>query len=356
MMTGKAHELGMSRTQYVNASGLPNAGQLTTAHDLAILGRAMQERFPRYFHFFSLPSFRYAGYTMRNHDHLLGSVDGVDGIKTGYTNASGYNLLTDVRRGGRHLVAVVLGGHTWRSRDRIMAGLIDAHIAEAAVGRGMAPVTEIAAREEIAPVRASAPVVAPVREPRAEPVIPVAELPPARPAPAVAVARPRPAVVAASLKIAETAAGTGSIPSPVEDGSTRSRAASGATPAPLRWVVGPQPARAGRAAALEAHAPVKLVSSHTEVRTAIESAPIKRSGVEIQIGATDDADQAKSLLAKAKTHGADALARATPFTQKVEKGGATLWRARFAGLDETQAEVACRQLKRSGFACFTIRD
>ncbi|MBI3274531.1 MAG: D-alanyl-D-alanine carboxypeptidase, partial [Methylocystis sp.] len=121
MMTRKAHALGMSHTHYANASGLPNDAQITTARDLAVLGTAIQDRFPRYYRYFSTHSFAYRGAVHRNHNHLLGRIDGVDGIKTGYTRASGFNLLTSVRRGKRHLIAVVLGGRTAATRDRIMA-------------------------------------------------------------------------------------------------------------------------------------------------------------------------------------------------------------------------------------------
>ncbi|MGE4172312.1 MAG: D-alanyl-D-alanine carboxypeptidase family protein, partial [Methylocystis sp.] len=128
MMTRKAHSLGMRNTNYENASGLPDPNQVTTAYDLAILGRAIQDRFPRYYRYFSTPSFAYNGALHRNHNHLLGQVEGMDGIKTGYTRASGFNLLTSVRRRGRHIVAVVMGGKTGYARDRAMAGLIEEHI------------------------------------------------------------------------------------------------------------------------------------------------------------------------------------------------------------------------------------
>ena len=131
MMTRKARSLGMSSTVYRNASGLPNDEQVTTARDLAILGRSLEERFPRYFRYFSTRQFDYAGETIGNHNHLLGRVDGVDGVKTGYTRASGFNLLTSVHRDGRSLIAVVMGGRTARARDRVMENLIGDHIAEA---------------------------------------------------------------------------------------------------------------------------------------------------------------------------------------------------------------------------------
>ena len=110
----------MSRTTYVNASGLPNDDQITTAHDQALLGRAIQERFPRYYRYFSTEQFVYHGHAMRNHNHLLGVVGGVDGIKTGYTHASGFNLVTSVHRDGRYIIAVVLGGRSAGERDAHM--------------------------------------------------------------------------------------------------------------------------------------------------------------------------------------------------------------------------------------------
>jgi D-alanyl-D-alanine carboxypeptidase len=142
-MTKKAHALGMSRTVYLNASGLPNDGQLTTARDQALLGRAIQERFPRQYRYFSAPSFTYHGETMNNHNHLLGQVEGIDGIKTGYTRASGFNLVTSVHRNKRYIVAVVLGGESAGARDARMSALIEAHIPSASTEHTARAITEI---------------------------------------------------------------------------------------------------------------------------------------------------------------------------------------------------------------------
>jgi D-alanyl-D-alanine carboxypeptidase len=133
LMTQQARALGMARTTYVNASGLPNDKQVTTARDQALLGRAMQERFPQYYKYFSTESFVYHGETMRNHNHLLGAVEGMDGIKTGYTRASGFNLVASVHRDGRRIVAVILGGKSSFERDVQMRRLISAHIQDAAL-------------------------------------------------------------------------------------------------------------------------------------------------------------------------------------------------------------------------------
>ena len=142
MMTRKARALGMSRTVYRNANGLPNDEQVTTARDQATLGRAIQDRFPRYYRYFSTTAFRFRGQTITNHNHLLGSVDGVDGIKTGYTRSSGFNLVTSMHRGNRFLVGVVMGGRSGGSRDAIMRGLLAENLSKAATTRTAAAITE----------------------------------------------------------------------------------------------------------------------------------------------------------------------------------------------------------------------
>lgn len=124
-MTAKARELGMSRTVFRNASGLPDHGQVSTARDMARLSQALIADFPDRYHFFSARSFSWGGRTYRTHNHLLNDYGGVDGIKTGYIRASGFNVATSAMRGGRRLIAVVMGGKTAASRDRQMAHLLD---------------------------------------------------------------------------------------------------------------------------------------------------------------------------------------------------------------------------------------
>ncbi|MEK9282534.1 serine hydrolase [Bradyrhizobium sp. ISRA442] len=142
MMTRKARALGMSRTVYRNASGLPNDEQVTTARDQATLGRAIQDRFPRYYRYFSTASFNFRGQSIRNHNHLLGSVEGIDGIKTGYTRASGFNLVSSLHRGNRFLIGVVLGGRSGGSRDAIMRNLLAENLDKGAATRTVAAITE----------------------------------------------------------------------------------------------------------------------------------------------------------------------------------------------------------------------
>jgi D-alanyl-D-alanine carboxypeptidase len=142
LMTRKAHALGMTRTVYVNASGLPAEEQVTTARDQALLGRAIQDRFPRYYRYFSTTAFHYHGTTIRNHNHLLGSVEGVDGIKTGYTRASGFNLVSSMHRHNKHLVAVVMGGSSSGSRDAKMRELLQEYVSEASNERTVPTIVE----------------------------------------------------------------------------------------------------------------------------------------------------------------------------------------------------------------------
>jgi len=126
LMTAKARALGMRDTFYHNASGLPDALQITTASDLAILARHLAYDFPQYYPYFATPSFRYHGGTYYTHDNLLGRFEGTDGIKTGYTNASGFNLVSSVVRDGAHVIGVVMGGDTARQRDNEMVRLLSA--------------------------------------------------------------------------------------------------------------------------------------------------------------------------------------------------------------------------------------
>jgi len=125
LMTRKAKKLGMTRTTFRNASGLPNRGQLSTARDMATLGIAIRKNHPKFFKLFKTKSFIYKGIKYTNHNNLLGSYSGTDGIKTGYTNASGFNLVASVERNGQRIIGVVFGGKKARSRDKHMVTLLN---------------------------------------------------------------------------------------------------------------------------------------------------------------------------------------------------------------------------------------
>ncbi|MDE1900204.1 MAG: D-alanyl-D-alanine carboxypeptidase [Alphaproteobacteria bacterium] len=130
MMMAQARALGMSRTVYRNPSGLPNPDQVTTAHDMAILGDALVHHFPEYYHYFNCDGFTFEGIYRHTHNHLKDRYPGMDGIKTGYIRASGFNLVASVKRNGIRLIGVVFGGTSAVERDNHMAQLLDAAFAK----------------------------------------------------------------------------------------------------------------------------------------------------------------------------------------------------------------------------------
>ena len=364
MMTRKAHALGMSRTLYRNASGLPNDEQITTARDLTILARATEERFPRYFKYFSTHEFAYGGEIIGNHNHLLGRVDGVDGIKTGYTRASGFNLLTSVHRDGRSLVAAVLGGRT-SARARRLHGRPDPrppcaslrprpHRADDRRGRNAARAAGQARQPRDPPRRYSGAARASAAGQIEEGDEDSAEE--ATTAPAVATAKP----VAAPATPKSAARPPANPVSPACAPPRRARRRTSPPPRRRNSSAGsraPIPSRRVRSRDVApAAAPPAQAKPATTIAAETAPAPTDHGGWIIQIGISSDAAKANDLLARARARSRGQLAQARPFTEKVAKGEDVFYRARFAGLDSASAETACRSLKKSGFACFAARD
>ena len=401
MMTARARSLGMRSTAFYNPHGLPHSPpNITTARDLTILARAIQERFPRYYPMFSTRVFNYAGGAYRNHNKLLGRIEGVDGIKTGYTNLSGFNLMTSAKADGRHVVSVVLGGRSGASRDKIMADLVVASLPKAATsGRASTLVADAPEPEEKPQERVQER--APERARPAAPVVTAAVAEPAPlpvPRPRVETAAPLPAAARAYAPVPTT---TPIAPPRPLSASAQQLQISGmrpvtatTTPPAMRWSIG-APAADGKIlrppanvdvtssiakvaepgeapVAKPAAAPAQVEKAHesgvTTLAKAVDKAPEPARASEsratiatsgkwiIQLGATDDEAKAKDILARARAKAAGPLADATAVTERVEKGGSTLFRARFAGFDDSKdAQNACAKLKRDGFACFATR-
>jgi D-alanyl-D-alanine carboxypeptidase len=370
LMTQKAHALGMSRTTYVNASGLPDDDQITTARDQALLGRAIQDRFPRYYKYFSLPAFVYHGVAIRNHDHLLGEVEGVDGIKTGFTRASGFNLVTSVHRDGRYVVAVVLGGRSAFQRDAHMRELLGAHIKEASLQRTAPVIAEqTAPREESQPAALTKAAMVSRADPtptatvstRAttgsnDPIQPllvktvsyrIAATPPAALAPMPAlVAAPAPQPEAPRIVVASA----DTVP-PVTIAAVKSDPIK---PEPAKpEATTPDIAKTEVATAAPASPePAKVEPAKSEPPAQVRA----RGGWLIQIGAYPGEDEAKQHLSAAQSKVHDKLSAADPFTERVLKGDKALYRARFAGFDKATADATCKQLKRNDFDCITVKN
>ena len=419
MMTRKARALGMSRTVYRNASGLPNDEQVTTARDQSILGRALQDRFPRYYRYFSTTAFNFRGHTITGHNHLLGSVEGVDGIKTGYIRASGFNLVTSMHRGNRFLIGVVFGGRSGGSRDAIMRNLLAENLTKAATTRTVAAITErnpADANVEVADADdAPRPTesVAAASEPAAAAMQPsrpankpslmaaaAAALPPlpSRPAPQ---AKPEPApltsgviqtqamaaipgsaepmkpvkvktvqVKAGQIKLA--AAGPAQSAPPITNTiSSRNEVAETSNAMMARAAepdMPPQPANFGTgkgilgvlpASAVQApSAAPQTVASIEPARSQTSAAKpaIAHTGWIVQVGALASEGEAKERIDLARNSARGMLSKADPFTESVAKGDRKFYRARFAGLERDQAEAVCRTLKRADISCITVRN
>ncbi|WP_235974911.1 D-alanyl-D-alanine carboxypeptidase [Stappia albiluteola] len=365
-MTDTARRIGMRNTTFRNASGLPDSGQVTTARDMAQLGRAIQERFPKYYRYFGTRVFSYKGRKYANHNRLLGRVKGVDGIKTGYIGASGFNLVTSVKRDGREVVAVVMGGRTGASRNAQMTKLIETYLPKASRGRKTAPaLVASAARTPANPLLALAKAPVPDQKPE------IAAIEAALEEPVVTGAIPVPAPAKADTAPIKVASATGAgIPTAKSDINVNARIAG--SPVFERRVVKtikivpgqPIPSPASQQVAAKAandNAPVKpkavakAASGDETVTLASNNSADPQPGWQVQIAAAESEDLAVSMLKKAKTSVGRALRGKDPYTEPVAAGGATLYRARFVGFDtKSEAWNACKSLKQAKFKCYAI--
>jgi len=316
MMTAKARRLGMRNTTFRNASGLPNMAQHTTARDMAILSIALRQHFPNEFSYFSRRSFVFRGQTINGHNRLLGRVEGVDGIKTGYTNASGYNLASSVSLDGRRLVAVVMGGNTGASRDAHMAQLIRKYLPMATRSRNAAPL--VALRNDAPQVVASV------------------DLPKAKNAP---VPVTREAAAVEDFINNESGEGDSDQPQLLALAAPTARPAALAAQAAIR----PTPKAAVASAQAQDVDPVTTASAPAA------------GGWAIQIGSLPSEGQARDMLAKASATAGGTLRAASPYTETFSKGSATFYRARFVGFSSKQAAWdACASLKKKNFGCYAV--
>jgi D-alanyl-D-alanine carboxypeptidase len=340
MMTQKARQLGMDETTFKNASGLPNTGQVTTARDMALLGIAMREHFPHHYHYFSTRSFTYGKMTMGNHNRLLGQIRGVDGIKTGYIRASGYNLVSSVETGGRSIVAVVLGGRTGKSRNAQMIKLINEYLPKASRGEDRMVVAKATGSSLIAVADLELPEVGPMPTYRRGGLDPASMR--------VAMAH---STVAEELEVHsafDVAAierrlrvlGARRLPVPM--------------PAPAEELADPvQTAAVTNDAATTTHL-LAYGGDEPEMGSGDDS---HRSGWQVQIAAVDDREAAVDLLEAARRKAPELLASLDNYTETVSKNGAILYRARFAGfVDKERAWETCHKLKRKQLSCLAIEN
>ncbi len=317
MMTAKARALGMTRTTYRNAHGLPNTAQMTTARDQARLGIALRQHFPQYYGYFSTRSFTFGKQVIGNHNRLVGTVRGVDGIKTGYTRAAGSNLTTSAQLDGRSIVAVVLGGRSSAARDATMRKLVAEYLPKASRGGN----SNLIAATPSAPIEEPVAVAATSGLPNAGPV-PQARYADEAPVSAFAPAQANAAV--AAMDVATRPKNSAKLAPPVEMKPDRS-----------------------------------LVTNSTKVDNIVtaSTAPVAPSassaGWVIQIGASPDENSARNLLQSAQDKGGNVLRTAKPFTVAFTKDGSQMYRARFGGFGgQSDAVNACNALKKKGVSCW----
>ena len=334
-MTRVARAIGMSKTTFKNASGLPNLGQVTTARDMATLSLRIQRDFPEYYPYFRLTSFTYKGQTIRTHNRLLGRYQGTDGIKTGYIGASGFNLTTSAKRGDKRIVGVVMGSSSGNARNKYMMKMLDNAFPKCVDGKMIAaaagtsegaliPATKTAEvetkkkplpGEKTANINSEAPPteggdVAPGEGTTFEAVVARMDNSSA----------PDPKVLEA--KIEETVvASTEQVEKPVEKPPTK-------LPFAVKKKVTAPPAKA-------------VVAS---------TAPTWN----IQIGAYPKKEEARLKLKEIRASGFKFLSGKQAITVQVQKGSKTVYRARFSGFTQKTAKAACAQLSKKGLQCLTF--
>ncbi len=303
LMTKKARALGMKNTTFRNASGLTHSGQRSTARDMAILGRRLFYDYPQYYNLFGRKKTRTYGKTVYSTNRrLLSAYRGADGIKTGYTNAAGFNLVSSAKRGDKRIIAVVFGGKTSRSRNRRVAELLD-------MGFKRAPRTAAVIKPSQAATRRSP---LPVRRPGAK-----------------------------SSLIARAGVELGNAIAPAAQASELpiklSAYAPMISPAPLR--------RPGSEAPL-------LLATPQPKPAKPSSEQLARSGWAVQLGVFSREETAIAELASAALSDISGLQSAGRDIEPTELSGRQAWRAQLTGFDRRSAESACTALKARGKECF----
>ncbi len=329
-MTQKARDLGMRRTNFHNASGLPDSLQISTAEDMALLARHLIYDFPEYYSYFATPDFTYRGYTYQTHNNLIGRYQGTDGIKTGYTSASGFNLVSSVTRDGHHVIGVVFGGRSAQLRDNEMKRLLD---------------ETYAGLENTPAVAASTPPKWPGFS-GSEMKTAAYAIPSARPG--------SPGDLLASLITSQAR------PDEIDEDAAEARAIK----APAQTAI-PSPKPAPEPFAIAAYEQPSVAAAMPEPKPTPnlgegdidDTASAAAQSWSIQIGAYADRNQAQAQLDSYAQRSQDVLGQAdfiiTPY--QTERGQ-TLYRARFGSFAENEARQMCVRLMQRGQTCFaTLR-
>ncbi|MEO7565245.1 MAG: D-alanyl-D-alanine carboxypeptidase [Aestuariivirga sp.] len=323
-MTRVAHSIGMTKSNFANASGLPNPLQITTARDMATLGLRLMRDFPQYYPYFRIQQFVYKGQIIRTHNALVGRFDGTDGIKTGYVAASGYNLVTSTKRGDKRLVGVVMGGRSTSSRNAFMMRMFENMFPKASEGTTIAalPGTSVGTINPLSNLKTASTNKAPAQD-----------------------------ISTDDMAAAAAAAASGPIdPSGDEDQAQ--------DPSPLAAdAVEPSKTKVLQAN-LEPTGPITDKILPFKVKSTSD-APVNVAGIlasswKIQIGAFPDKSQAEASLTALRGASVPELSGKQSYTMVMQQGSKIVYRARFAGFDAATARKACGTIKKRGGDCMEI--
>jgi D-alanyl-D-alanine carboxypeptidase len=306
LMTDTARRIGMKSTTFKNASGLPDDEQISTARDMAVLSVRLIQDYPEYYEAFATRQFSFKGKRYRNHNRLLSNYAGTDGIKTGYTRASGFNLAASVRRNDKHLVAVVLGGKTGAGRDAAMRALLDRQFPGASAKKAPAAKSLVASLLGASPTPAAPPPLPPLKKPVSAPVA-------TAPAPAAPAPKPKKSAVvlaAATPSIMPALASEGDIADPTDTLQTKR----------------------GRA-----------------------KQPRFEGAYHVQVGAFLSQGDAENRLGAVQQRALDLLDGHLPFTASFMKDDQEWYRARFAGFSKSDAQATCAALKKRSLDCVVMQ-
>lgn len=350
LMTWKARKMGMTKTVFVNASGLPNKRQTTTARDMVTLGMRIQKDFPQFYPLFSMKKFAYRGRVYKNHNGLMSRMRGIDGIKTGYTRASGFNLTSSIWSGRKHVVAVVLGGKTARKRDNFMARVLRKSLNKARNGKSKrqfvaANFASKAPRRKVAIVQ------------RRTPKKSVAQK--AKPRKQVIAQRPITKQIVKAKR-----------PIPVKNKALVQKAALKKEPTkvlkqipqeelvdvPAQEIVVQHKVAAVKRVEVTKKSQIDPSDTTGDIKELSEKQPTvttpPQGPYHIQIGAFGSEEDAERRLHSIGSKAGKLLTGHKSFTMKVSSNN--VYRARFAGFSETDARQTCRQLKKKSIDCMAI--
>ena len=324
-MTRTARALGMSRTTFVNASGLPDSDQVTTARDMATLGLRLMRDYPQYYPYFRATSFTYAGRTIKGHNRLLGKFEGTDGIKTGYIHASGFNLVSSARRGQKRLVGVVLGGKTGNSRNAYMMKMLEKQFPRAANGKTIAAMPG-SSKGVIDPLEVAG------------------EAPGKKPERSV-VASGNTDDAGLKAKIAEVQAAE------PEEGDTGDEAQDEGTDGTTKVI---KAELGGQQLPAELPFEVKSPAQKSDVDAQVVASVAAEGDWTIQVGAFYKKTDARAYLLQVQEKFGKVLAGKTALTVAVKKGKKTTYRSRFTGFSKNSAKAACKQIAKTKSGCYVL--